>query len=84
MDFRGRKEKREEGASGAIGGHLLDPRPGHRRQPLGQGRMSEAQSLNAILQTPWQLYCGLRPVCTGKHDCHCLRQKYLLRGNVGD
>jgi hypothetical protein len=37
--------------------------------------MSEARSLNAVLQTPWKLNCGLKPYCTGPHDCRCLGQK---------
>src|SRR5260221_7066992 len=74
MDFRGRKGKRKEGASGAIGGHLLNPRPrpGYRRPMLEQERMSGARSLNAVSQMSWQLYCGLKPYCTDRDNCRCL------------
>jgi hypothetical protein len=51
----------------------------HSRPPLrAADRVEERTSemslglLNVGLQThPWSFYCGLRPACTGQHNCQC-------------
>jgi hypothetical protein len=44
--------------------------------------MSEAHSLNAVLHTQWQLYCGLKPYCRSKDDCRCLTAAWSGKNSV--